>query len=129
MKVHKISFRTVTLKLFITIFLVRTPTMVKMDKKFFSSRYDNSCTNRKPSRDFKNGIGKRVGNEFFIRLNRLDYAFPNAFPNAFANAFDHGFAHAFDHAFLDVLNGAVFDIVFLRHLNVSKIKNIRFSFT
>jgi hypothetical protein len=28
------------------------------------------------SRDFKNGIGKRVGNEL---LNRLDYAFPNAF--------------------------------------------------
>jgi hypothetical protein len=105
------------------------------------------------SRDFKNGIGKRVGNEFFIRLNRLDYAFANAFANAFdhafdhgyahafdhgfahafdhgfAHAFDHGFAHAFDHAFLDVLNGAVFDIVFLRHLNVSKIKNIRFSFT
>jgi hypothetical protein len=60
------------------------------------------------SRDFKNGIGKRVGNEFIIRLNRLDHAF--------ANAFDHGFS--------DVLNGAVFDIVFLRHLNVSKIKNI-----
>jgi hypothetical protein len=68
----------------------------------------------------KNGIGKRVGNEFFIRLNRLDYAFANAFDHAF----DHGFDHAFDHAFLDVLNGAVFDIVFLRHLNVSKIKNI-----
>jgi hypothetical protein len=97
------------------------------------------------TRDFKNGIGKRVGNEFFIRLNRFDYAFANAFANAFdhafdhgyahafdhgfAHAFDHGFAHAFDHAFLDVLNGAVFDIVFLRHLNVSKIKNIRFSFT
>jgi hypothetical protein len=85
------------------------------------------------SRDFKNGIGKRVGNEFFIRLNRLDHAFANAFANAFDHAFDHGFAHAFDHgfahAFLDVLNGAVFDIVFLRHLNVSKIKNIRFSFT
>jgi hypothetical protein len=92
-------------------------------------------------RDFKNGIGKRVGNEFFIRLNRLDYAFANAFDHAFdhgyahafdhgfAHAFDHGFAHAFDHAFLEVLNGAVFDIVFLRHLNVSKIKNIRFSFT
>jgi hypothetical protein len=27
-----------------------------------------------PTRDFKNGKGKRVGNEFFIRLNRLDYA-------------------------------------------------------
>ena len=81
------------------------------------------------TRDLKNGIGKRVGNEFFIRLNRLDYAFANAFDHAF----DHGFAHAFDygfaHAFLDVLNGAVFDVVFLRHLNVSKIKNIRFSFT
>ncbi len=46
----------------------------------------------------------------FIRSNRLNYAFPNAF----------------DHGFSDVLNGAVFDIVFLRHLNVSKIKNIRF---
>ena len=66
------------------------------------------------ARDFKNGIEKRVGNEFFIRLNRLDYAFPNAFPNAF------------DHGFSDVLNVPVFDIVFLRHLNVSKIKNIRF---
>jgi hypothetical protein len=64
------------------------------------------------TRGFKNGIGKRVGNEFFIRLNRLDYAFPNAFPNAF------------DHGFSDVLNGAFFDIVFLRHINVSKIKNI-----
>jgi hypothetical protein len=63
---------------------------------------------------FKNGIEKRVGNEFFIRLNRLDYAFPNAFPNAF------------DHEFSDVLNVPVFDIVFLRHLNVSKIENIRF---
>jgi hypothetical protein len=73
------------------------------------------------TRDFKNGIGKRVGNEFFIRLNRLDYAFSNEFSNAFPNAFDHGF--------WAVLNGAVFDIVFLRHLNVSKIKNIRFSFT
>jgi hypothetical protein len=64
------------------------------------------------TRDFKNGIGKRVGNEFFIRLNRLDYAFDHAF----AQAFDHGFAHAFDHgfahAFFDVLNGAVFDVVF-----------------
>jgi hypothetical protein len=50
----------------------------------------------KCARDFKNGIGKRVGNEFFIRLNRLDHAF--------TNAFDHGFS--------DVLNGAVFDIVF-----------------
>jgi hypothetical protein len=75
------------------------------------------------ARDLKNGIGKRVGNEFFIRLNRL------AFANAFDHAFDHGFVHAFDHAFSDVLNGAVFDIVFLRHLNVSKIKNIRFSFS
>jgi hypothetical protein len=76
------------------------------------------------TRDFKNGIGKRVGNEFFIRLKRLDYAFPNALPNAFdhvfdhafyhgfAHAFYHGFAHPFDHAFLDVLNGAVFDVVF-----------------
>jgi hypothetical protein len=73
------------------------------------------------TRDFKNGIGKRVANEFFIRLNRLDYAF--------VNAFDHAFDHGFAHAFLDVLNGAVFDIVFLRRLNVSKIKNIRFSFT
>jgi hypothetical protein len=71
------------------------------------------------ARDLKNGIGKRVGNEFFIRLNRL----------AFANAFDHAFDHGFAHAFSDVLNGAVFDIVFLRHLNVSKIKNIRFSFS
>jgi len=34
-------------------------------------------------RDFKNAIGKRVGNEFFIRLNRLDYAFANAFPMRF----------------------------------------------
>ena len=40
----------------------------------------------------KNGIGKRVGNEFFIRLNRLGNAFTNQFPNAF------------DHGFLDVLN-------------------------
>jgi hypothetical protein len=48
------------------------------------------------TRDFKNGIGKRVGNEFFISLNRLDHAF--------ANAFNHGFS--------GVLNGAVFDIVF-----------------
>jgi hypothetical protein len=63
---------------------------------------------QKCTRDFINGIGKRVGNEFFIRLNRLDYAFTNAFANSFANAFDHGFAHAF----LDVLNGAVFDVVF-----------------
>jgi hypothetical protein len=86
-----------------------------------------------PPRDFKNGIGKRVGNEFFIRLNRLDYAFAHAFYHGFAHAFYHGFAHAFDHAFdhafFDVLNGAVFDVVFLRHLNVSKIRNIRFSFT
>jgi hypothetical protein len=74
------------------------------------------------SRDFKNAIGKRVGNEFFIRLNRLDYAFPNAFTNAFVNAF----SNAFDHWFSSVLNGPVFDIVFLRHLNVSKIKNLRF---
>jgi hypothetical protein len=57
-----------------------------------------------------NGIGKRVWNEFFIRLNRLDFAFHNAF----------------DHGFSNVLNGPVFDIVFLRHLNVSQIKNIRF---
>ena len=74
------------------------------------------------TRDFKNAIGKRVGNEFFIRLNRLDYAFPNAFVNAFSNAFPN----AFDHWFSNVLNGPVFDIVFLRHLNVSKIKNLRF---
>jgi hypothetical protein len=60
------------------------------------------------SRDFKNGIGKRAGNEFFIRLNMLDYAFANAFDHGFAHAFDHGFAHAF----FDVLNGAVFDVVF-----------------
>ena len=40
--------------------------------------------------------------------------YPNAFPNEF------------EHEFSDVLNGPVFDIVFLRHLNVSKIKNIRF---
>jgi hypothetical protein len=60
------------------------------------------------TRDFKNGIGKRVGNEFFIRLNRLDYAFSNAFSNAFPNAFPN----AFDHGFSAVLNGAVFDIVF-----------------
>jgi hypothetical protein len=37
------------------------------------------------SRAFKNGKGKRVGNESFTRLNRLDYEFPNAFPNAFLN--------------------------------------------
>ena len=74
------------------------------------------------TRGFKNGIEKRVGNEFFIRLNRLDYAFPNEFPNAFPDAFPN----AFDHWFSNVLNGPVFDIVFLRHLNVSKIKNIRF---
>jgi hypothetical protein len=84
----------------------------------------------KCTRDFKNAIGKRVGNEFFIRLNRLDYAFPNAFPNAFVNAFSNAFTNAFpnafDHWFSNVLNGPVFDIVFLRHLNVSKIKNIRF---
>ena len=64
----------------------------------------------KCTRDFKNAKGKCVGNEFFICLNRLDYAFPNAF----------------DHWFSNVLNGPVFDIVFLRHLNVSKIKNLRF---
>ena len=80
----------------------------------------------KSTRDFKNGIEKRVGNEFLIRLNRLDYAFPNAFPNAFAYAFSNASPNAFDHWFSNVLNGPVFDIVFLRHLNVSKIKNIRF---
>ena len=78
------------------------------------------------SRDFKNGIEKRIGNEFFIRLNRLDYAFPNDFPNEFPNEFPNAFPNAFDHGFSDVLNVPVFDIVFLRHLNVSKIKNIRF---
>ena len=81
-----------------------------LDKKLsivsFHLRFDYSSL----ARDFKNGIEKRVGNEFFIRLNRLDYAFPNAF----------------DHWFSNVLNGPVIDIVFLRHLNVSKIKNIRF---
>ncbi len=65
----------------------------------------------------KNSIEKRVGNEFFIRLNRLYHAFPNAF---------HRLYRAFDHGFSDVFNGAVFDIVLLRHLNVTKIKNIRF---
>ena len=80
----------------------------------------------KCTRDFKNAKGKCVGNEFFIRLNRLDYAFPNAFVNAFSNAFSNAFPNAFDHWFSNVLNGPVFDIVFLRHLNISKIKNIRF---
>ena len=42
----------------------------------------------KTSLDFKNGIGKRVGNDLFIGLTRHDHAFPNEFPNAF----DHGFS-------------------------------------
>ena len=54
----------------------------------------------------------------FYPFKQADYAFPNAFVNAFPNAFDHWFSN--------VLNGPVFDIVFLRHLNVSKIKNKRF---
>jgi hypothetical protein len=64
------------------------------------------------TRDFKNGIGKCIGNEFFIRLNRLDLAFANAFDHSFDHAFDHGYDHGYDHAFSDMLNGAVFDKVF-----------------
>jgi len=78
------------------------------------------------TRGFKNGIEKRVGNEFFIRFNRLDYAFPNAFPNELPNEFPNAFPNAFPMRFQCVLNVLVFDIVFLRNLNVSKIKNIRF---
>ena len=61
-------------------------------------------------------MGKRVRNEFFVRLNQLE----------------SGFDHAFDYGFSAVLNRLVFDAVFWRHLNVSKIKKdeygVRFNY-
>jgi hypothetical protein len=69
------------------------------------------------TRDFKNAIWKRVGNEFFIRLNRLDYAFPNAFPNAFVNAFAYAFTNTFTNAFVNAFSNA-FDHWFPNVLNV-----------
>jgi hypothetical protein len=55
---------------------------------------------------FKNGIGKRVGNEFLIRLNMLEFGFA------------HALDYAFDHGFCDVLKDAVFE-----HTEIKRFKN------
>ncbi len=47
------------------------------------------------SRVFLNAIGKRVRNEFFVRLNQLEFGFDHAFDYGFDYAFDYGFKHCF----------------------------------
>jgi hypothetical protein len=51
------------------------------------------------ARVFLNAMGKRVRNEFFVRLNQLEFGFDHAFDYGFDYGFDYAFDFAFDYAF------------------------------
>jgi hypothetical protein len=48
---------------------------------------------------FLNAMGKRVRNEFLVRLNQLEFGFDHAFDHAFDYVFDHASEYAFDYGF------------------------------
>ena len=44
-------------------------------------------------------MGKRVRNEFFVRLIQLEFGFDHAFDYGFDYGFDYAFDYGFDYAF------------------------------
>jgi hypothetical protein len=68
----------------------------------------DSCRKKFLSRDFLIAMGQRVGNEFLVRLNQLEFGFDHGLGFGFDSMFDYRFDCEFDYGLWAVLNRHVF---------------------